>query len=194
MRGSGKEMTMTICKLLLALMLLCGLAQAETIISPRSKAEHEAEMRALTEKYAPKTDAKMEQQAQASGGVLPSTASSSKPLVSGDAENARRQAQSAAMAAVGGDKAPAKGTKVRAELTATGLDKFIFAGKTYDRESLYPVLVELGKLYTLDHIVLLDHGEAIQLNHLVELSKLSNSLQLPAMYQYGNELRAINAR
>jgi hypothetical protein len=186
---------MSITKLLLAVILMLGFAHAETIMSPRSKADHEAEVRALNEKYAPKADAQLEAQVRASGGAMPSgVGSAAKPLVSGETENAKRQAESAAMAAVGGNKQPAKGTKVRAELTATGLDKFVFAGKTYDRESLYPVLVELGKLYTLDHIVLLDGGEAIQLNHLVELSKLSNSLQLPAMYQYGKELRAINAR
>jgi hypothetical protein len=179
---------------MLSVLMLFGLAHAETIMSPRSKAEHEAEVRALTEKYAPKADPQLEAQVRASGGAMPSAAGGAQSSGSGDAENAKRQAESAAMAAVGSGKQPAKGTKVRAELIATGLDKFIFAGKTYDRESLYPVLVELGKLYTLDHIVLLDGGEAIQLNHLVELSKLSNSLQRPAMYQYGKELRAINAR
>ena len=98
------------------------------------------------------------------------------------------------MAALGGKQAPAAGTKVRAELVAVGLDKFMFDEKVYSREELLPVLVELGKLYKLDHLVLLASGEPIQLNHLVELSKLSDGLKLPALYQYGNELRAINTR
>ena len=177
---------------------LAQLAQAETIMTPRSKAEHEAEIRALNEKYAPKPDAQLEAQVLASGGVLPSATRA--PTGDGEAaraeiESARRQAQSAAMAALGGKQAPAAGTKVRADLIATGLDKFIFADKSYDREALMPVLVELGKLYKLDHLVLLDSGgEPIQLNHLVELSKLGDALNLPAFYQYGKELRAISTR
>jgi hypothetical protein len=187
----------------LGLVLLClGMcahhAAAETIMSPRTQAEHEAEMRALNEKYAPKADAQLEAQVRASGGVLPSA--TAQPTGDGAAqraetEAARRQAESAAMAALGGKQALAAGTKVRADLIATGLDKFIFAGKTYSREALLPVLVELGKLYKLDHLVLLDSGgEPIQLNHLVELSKLSDSLSLPAMYQFGKELRAVSTR
>ncbi len=173
-------------------------AVAETIISPRSQAEHEAEIRALNEKYAPKPDAQLEAQVQASGGVLPSATHT--PTGNGEAqraemESARRQAESAAMAALGGKQAPAAGTKVRAELIATGLDKFMFGGKAYSRDELLPVLVELGKLYQLDHLVLLDSGgEPIQLKHLVEFSKLSDGLKLPALYQYGNELRAISTR
>ncbi len=180
------------------LAFLLPLANAETIISPRSKAEHEAEVRALNEKYAPKPNAQLEAQVQASGGVLPSTTHT--PTGDGEAqraaiESARRQAESAAMAALGGKQTPAAGTKVRAELVAVGLDKFMFGGKVYSREDLLPVLVELGKLYKLDHLVLLDSGgEPIQLNHLVALSKLSDGLNLPAFYQYGNELRAISTR
>ena len=181
---------------LLALLMLSK-ADAETIISPRSKAEHEAEIRALNEKYAPKPNAQLEAQVIASGGVLPSTTHT--PTGDGEAqraaiESARRQAESAAMAALGGKQAPAAGTKVRAELVAVGLDKFMFDEKIYSREDLLPVLVELGKLYKLDHLVLLASGEPIQLNHLVELSKLSDGLKLPALYQYGSELRAINTR
>jgi len=187
----------SICALL-ALLVNLPVANAETIISPRSKADHEAEVRALNEKYAPKADAQLEAQVQASGGVLPSATRT--PTGDGEAqraaiESARRQAESAAMAALGGKQAPAAGTKVRAELIATGLDKFMFDGKVYSREDLMPVLVELGKLYKLDHLVLLDSGgEPIQLNHLVELSKLSDGLKLPALYQYGNELRAVSTR
>lgn len=183
---------------LLAVFVQPPLANAETIMSPRSKADHEAEIRALNEKYAPKADAQLEAQVQASGGVLPSTTHT--PTGDGEAEraaiaSARRQAESAAMAALGGKQAPTAGTKVRAELIATGLDKFMFDGKVYSREDLTPVLVELGKLYTLDHLVLLDSGgEPIQLNHLVELSKLSDGLKLPALYQYGKELRAVSTR
>lgn len=183
---------------LLAVFVQLPLANAETIMSPRSKADHEAEIRALNEKYAPKADAQLEAQVQASGGVLPSATRA--PTGDGEAEraaiaSARRQAESAAMAALGGSHAPAAGTKVRAELIATGLDKFMFDGKVYRREDLLPVLVELSKLYTLDHLVLLDSGgEPIQLNHLVELSKLSDGLKLPALYQYGKELRAVSTR
>ena len=183
---------------LLACVLLLRVAVAETIMSPRSKAEHEAEIRALNEKYAPKPDAQLEAQVQASGGVLPSATrapTGNGEVVRSEIDSARRQAESAAMAALGGKQAPAAGTKVRADLTATGLDKFTFAEKVYDRDALMPVLVELGKLYELDHLVLLESGGAsIQLNHLVELSKLSDALNLPAFYQYGTELRAISTR
>ena len=193
----SKKMFSAFAFIFLMLMLL-SVADAETIMSPRSKAEHEAEIRALNEKYAPKPDAQLEAQVQASGGVLPSETRT--PTGDGEAqraavETARRQAESAAMAALGGKFAPTAGSKVRAELIATGLDKFMFSDKIYRREDLLPVLIELGKLYKLDHIVLLDSGgEQIQLNHLVELSKLSDGLKLPALYQYGNELRAISTR
>lgn len=180
------------------LAFLLPLAHAETVISPRSRADHEAEVRALNEKYAPKPDAQLEAQVQASGGILPSaihTPTGDGEAQRATAESARRQAQSAAMAVLGGKQTPAAGTKVRAELVASGLDKFMFGGKIYSREDLLPVLVELSKLHTLDHLVLLDSGgEPIQLNHLVALSKLSDGLNVPALYQYGNELRAISTR
>lgn len=189
-------------KKLLSIVVLLGffvspLLHAETIMSPRSKAEHEAEIRALNEKYAPKADAQLEAQVQASGGVLPSATRT--PTGEGEAqramvESARRQAESLAMAAVGGKQTPTAGTKVRAELAAVGLDKFMFGGKIYSREDLMPILVELGKLYKLDHLVLLATDEPIQLSHLVALSKLSDGLKLPALYQYGNELRAVSTR
>lgn len=180
------------------LAFLLPLARAETVISPRSRADHEAEVRALNEKYAPKPNAQLEAQVQASGGILPSaihTPTGDGEAQRATAESARRQAQSAAMAVLGGKQTPAAGTKVRAELVASGLDKFMFGGKIYSREDLLPVLVELSKLHTLDHLVLLDSGgEPIQLNHLVALSKLSDGLNVPALYQYGNELRAISTR
>ena len=180
------------------LAFLLPLARAETVISPRSRADHEAEVRALNEKYALKPNAQLEAQVQASGGILPSaihTPTGDGEAQRATAESARRQAQSAAMAVLGGKQTPAAGTKVRAELVASGLDKFMFGGKIYSREDLLPVLVELSKLHTLDHLVLLDSGgEPIQLNHLVALSKLSDGLNVPALYQYGNELRAISTR
>ena len=180
------------------LAFLLPLAHAETVISPRSRADHEAEVRALNEKYAPKPNAQLEAQVQASGGILPSaihTPTGDGEAQRATAESARRQAQSAAMDVLGGKQTPAAGTKVRAELVASGLDKFMFGGKIYSREDLLPVLVELSKLHTLDHLVLLDSGgEPIQLNHLVALSKLSDGLNVPALYQYGNELRAISTR
>ena len=81
---------------------------------------------------------------------------------------------------------------MRADLLALGADQFVFAEKPYSREALLPVLIELGKLYNLDHVVLLTQGDPIQLAHLVELSKLSESLKVPAMYQLGDQLRAVN--
>ena len=167
--------------------------RAETVISPRTKAEHEAEMRELAKKYAPKLDPELEQQLKASGGVLPSKSGGG---ATGDIDpltqiDARRQAESAAMAAIGGKQKPAPGTKVRADLLAQGADQFVFAEKSYRRDALLPVLIELGKLYNLDHIVLLSGNDPIQLSHLVELSKLSESLKVPALYQLGDQLRAV---
>jgi len=202
-RSGGKIRMLHMSKKLLSIVALLGfylqppMVNAETIMTPRSKAEHEAEIRALNEKYAPKADAQLEAQVQASGGVLPSATRT--PTGDGEAqratiESARRQAESVAMAAVGGTQTPTAGTKVRAELAAVGLDKFMFGGKIYSREDLMPILVELGKLYKLDHLVLLATGEPIQLSHLVALSKLSDGLKLPALYQYGTELRAVSTR
>jgi hypothetical protein len=180
-------------------LLSAQLCFAETIMSPRTQAEHDAEMKALSEQYAPKRDPQLEAQVAASGGVLP--AAGAKPdaasiglAAQAQEQAAQRTARSLAMAAIGGKTAPAKGTKVRAELLAVGLDKFSFGGKVYDTTSLTPVLAELGKLYTLDHLALLDTGEPIQLNHLVELSKLGERLKLPAMYTSNGVLRAVNTR
>ena len=80
---------------LLAFLMLSN-AAAETIMSPRSQADHEAEVRALNEKYAPKPNAQLEAQVQASGGVLPSATHT--PTGDGAAqraaiESARRQAE-----------------------------------------------------------------------------------------------------
>lgn len=185
-------------KLLLAVLAVAVFAatqvRAETVISPRTKAEHEAEMRELAKKYAPTMDPELEQQLKASGGALPSkTGVSGTDAVDPLAQiDARRQAESAAMAAIGGKQKPELGTKVRADLLALGADQFVFAEKPYNREALLPVLIELGKLYNLDHIVLLTDGDPIQLAHLVELSKLSESLKVPALYQLGDQLRAVN--
>lgn len=188
--------TKLILTCIVALILFGALSvRAETVISPRTKAEHEAQMRELAKKYAPTMDPELEQQLRASGGVLPSKANAASPA---DIDpltqiDARRQAESAAMAAIGGNQKPAPGTKVRADLLALGADQFVFAEKPYTREALLPVLIELATLYRLDHIVLLTRGEPIQLSHLVELARLSESLKVPALYQLGDQLRAVNA-
>ena len=175
---------------------LSSICHAETVLMPRTAAEREANLRALSEKYAPKPDPQLEAQLRQSGGVLP-TASADAPIASESAasSDARLLADAAASVALGGATAPAPGTKARIELYAHGTSKFTFSGQTYDVVSLQPVLEELAKRYKLDHIVLLNAPDAlVELSHLVELAKLGKALALPAVYQEGKELKAVDTR
>jgi hypothetical protein len=169
---------------IICLICLTSTLWAETIMSPRTKAEHEAELKRLSELYAPSADPKLQAQRAEQIAAEPAAGSTTEVSPAPQAPLTK--------AAIGQGQTPAAQAKVRAELLASGLDKFIFAGKVYDRATLLQVLQELGGQYQLDHLVLLQGGEKIQLNHLVELSKLSDSLKLPAMYQLGSELRAVN--
>lgn len=181
------------CMVLTALSSICN---AETVLMPRTSAEREADLRALSEKYAPKPDPQLEAQLRQSGGVLPTDAANA-PVTSESAgsSDARLLADAAASVALGGAAAPAAGTKVRIELYAHGLSKFTFSGQTYDVASLQPVLEELAKKYKLDHIVLLNAPDTlVELSHLVELAKLGKALALPAVYQEGKELKAVDTR
>jgi hypothetical protein len=164
-------------------------AVAETIMSPRTKAEHEADMKRMNELYGPKQDAKLQTQVQAQASnndpaVAASTASAT-PIVRPATTPANTSNSAAPQAA-------AKVEKIRAELSASGIDRFKFAGKIYTREELEPVLIDLAASYPLDHIALMSTGDPIQLKHLIELSKLSQVLKKPAMYQSGNQFKAVN--
>lgn len=178
------------------LTLLSGLCHAETVLMPRTAAEREADLKALSEKYAPRADPQLEVQLRQSGGALP-TDHSGAPTVSANAasSDARLLADAAASVALGATSAPAPGTKVRIELYPSGLNKFTFSAQIYDVASLQPVLEELATKYKLDHIVLLNGPESlVELSHLVELAKLGKALALPAVYQEGNELKAVDTR
>jgi hypothetical protein len=165
---------------------------AETIMSPRTKAEHEADLKRMNELYGPKQDAKLQDQVQAQ-------AANNDPAVAAATVNATPIARPAtpsvatpAAAAVTPSAPAAKADRIRAELSAVGTDRFKFGGKTYTRTELEAVLIDLASSYPLDHIALLSNGDPIQLSHLIELSKLSEALKKPAMYQSGNQFKAVN--
>jgi hypothetical protein len=166
--------------------LLAPAVGAETIISPRTKAEHEADMKRLSELYGPKADPRLLEQVKAQQAGQ--TAQAAETLTS---KTATPTAQPpAAKPSQAPSAKPAE--KIRAELGASGQDRFIFAGKVYSRLELEPVLRDLDQSYALDHIALMSNAEPIQLKHLIELSKLSEALKKPAMYQDGDQFKAVN--
>ncbi len=187
----------------IVLALSAHIAFAETILSPRSRAESEAERKLLEEKYAPKLDPKLAEQLAESDGVIVTTGNTpvanndnlpaarhTAPIVEFHQAKAQQQAERAAAAT----PALQTGSKLRVDLIAQANGQFLFNGQSYTREELAPVLVSLGQQYRLDHIVLLQSGsEPISLIAQVELSKLSAQLNTPAMYQSGNQLRAVDA-
>jgi hypothetical protein len=168
--------------------LLAPAVAAETIISPRTKAEHEADMKRLSELYGPKADPRLLEQvkAQQSGQTAQAAESvTAKPAMPTPQPPVAKPASAPLQSAK-----PAE--KIRAELGASGQDRFVFAGKVYSRLELEPVLRDLDQSYALDHIALMSNAEPIQLKHLIELSKLSEVLKKPAMYQDGDQFKAVN--
>jgi hypothetical protein len=170
--------------------LWAQLASAETVLSPRSKAERDADMKMLQEKYGPKQDQQLQSQigAQASPQATPTPAvKAGQP--SYEERVAARTAESA-VAASAGVTGAAAGSKIRIDLAARPGNKFAFDGQDYVRKDLEPVL--LSKKYKVDHIVLTDGGlGAISLALQLDLSALSTAIKAPALIQQGDQMRPV---
>ncbi len=192
--------------LIFSLILITASAFADTVLSPRSKAEHEADLKALQEKYGPKEDPKLQEQLRAQQSAnVPST--SSEPVIeldlSHEAPASKSPATNVASTAPTANSAanntatstsvptrPA-GDKVRIDLYPEGSDRFRFVDVVYTREQLLEKLTTISQRYTLDHIVLYPDKQAIELPHLLELAKVAETLKVTALYQSGDQLRPV---
>ncbi len=167
---------------LCTLLLLNTAASADTILSPRTKAEHEADLKALQEKYGPARD---------DAAALTATGAASRPSeVPGNPIPApvTPAGATAAPAATAGNE------RVRVTLYPEGVRGFLFNGKSYDTAALTQVLQELGRQQRMDSLLLLESEErVVELTHVVELAKLGKALKLPTMYQQGQEFKSISA-
>jgi hypothetical protein len=181
-------------------LIVASQAVAETVLTPRTKAEHEAELKALQEKYGPRSDPKL--QAQTGQVVTAQTTAPSAPVrsntaVAGNlsAADIERDARQAADAVKSSQKL-APGQKIRVDLMARSDGRFGFNGKDYQRIELQAVLQALGKNYKIDHLVLMQSAadQPIALTQKLALSDLSTTLKTPALFQDGTQLRAVDAQ
>jgi len=195
---------------LLIALLISTFASAETVMTPRDRAAFEAELQALNEKYGPKAGA-MELAASSTGeaDAVPSdnaaltsepTAAAVANVVQTPALDGEQAAQSALLSAranqqLTGASNTAAVSKLRIELSPKNAREFIFDGQSYTQRDLMPILQALQQKHALDYVVLLQAGVApVQLTHIVELAKISRALRTPALYQDGDQLRAVDAR
>jgi hypothetical protein len=182
--------------LMIVVMFLTVSAFADTVLSPRSKAEHEADLKALQEKYGPKEDPKLQEQLRAQQGANKTNA----PVIELDLSHEQSKAPAAnktaqitppAASAQNAQAARPAGDKVRIDLYAEGSNQFRFVDVVYSREQLLEKLTTISQRYTLDHIVLYPDKQTIELTHLLELAKVAETLKVTAVYQSGNELRPV---
>ncbi|MCU0757439.1 MAG: hypothetical protein MUE46_20400 [Xanthomonadales bacterium] len=170
---------------LCTLLLLNTAASADTILSPRTKAEHEADLKALQDKYGPARD---------DAAALTASSVSPRPPAAEPAPAARPAVPAAAPTPGPAAPAAAGSERVRVTLYPEGARGFLFNGKSYDTASLTQVLQELGRQQRMDSLLLLESEDRIvELTHVVELAKLGKALKLPTMYQQGQEFKSISA-
>lgn len=167
-------------RILIAAALLSAQVQAtETILSPRSKAEHEADLKALQEKYGPARDDARALTVDSRPSPVPPT---SVPAPS------RSTPTSVA-------PPPVAAQRVRITLYPDGDRGFLYNEKRYDTTALTQLLGDLGRQQRLDSLLLLERDERlVELTHVVELAKLGKALKLPTMYQQGSEFKSISAQ
>jgi hypothetical protein len=171
--------------------LVVQLASAETVLSPRSKAERDADLKMLQEKYGPKQDQQLQSQIGAQASASPATTALRDDQPSYEERVAARTAESAVAGSAGAVGAAA-GSKIRIDLAARPGNKFAFDGQDYVRKDLEPVLLALSKKYKVDHIVLTDGGlGAISLALQLDLSALSTAIKAPALIQQGDQMRPV---
>lgn len=167
---------MTSIRILLVCCLLSSTAGAtETILSPRSKAEHEADLKALQEKYGPARDDAAALTVD-NRPVAPPTVTPASPGRAGTAP-------------------PVAAQRIRITLYPDGDRGFIYNEERYDTAALTRMLADLGRRERLDSLLLLEREDrVVELTHIVELAKLGKSLKLPTMYQQGSEFKSISAQ
>lgn len=212
MRVTRKRIQISLQALLIATMLVSTFCSAETVMTPRDKAAFEAELQALNEKYGPKAGA-MEQGASSmekadvkpNGSSIatpealaePALVPIAKPMPMQEGEQAAESALLSAQAnhQLTGSSNTGAVSKLRIELSPKNAREFVFDGQSYTQTDLMPILLALKQKHALDYVVLLQAGiEPVQLTHIVELAKISRELRTPAVYQDGNQLRAVDAR
>lgn len=164
--------------ILIVLALLSPLCSAtETILSPRTKAEHEADLKALQEKYGPARD----DAAALTVDSRPVPASISTPAP----ESSRGSSA----------PPPAAAQRMRVTLYPDGDRGFLYNEERYDTTALTQLLADLGRRERLDSLLLLEREDrVVGLTHVVELAKLGKALKLPTMYQQGSEFKSISAQ
>lgn len=158
----------------LASLPLCG-ALADEVMMPRGKQAYEAHLKELEAKYGAKDDSELKNEVVAANGGVGLNRSEAT-TVSGRSI-----------------KGVAPGSRLRISLLPLGADRFSFDNQSFDSAGLQAELQGLAQTYTLDTLVLLEGDAPIQALHLVELSKLSATFEIPALYQRGDSLQAVSA-
>lgn len=154
------------------LALSAAVAFAEETIRPRGQAAYEAELQALTEKYGPQaTVSQLRKETQGSTGTIQPTIT--KPELATEKP-------------VGG---------VRVTLLPVGENQFLLSEQVFDGTALELHLAQLQTKQNLDRVILLSNNERkIEIPHLLELARLGRKLNIPALYQDGDEIKAIAGR
>ena len=153
------------------LALAAASLSAEETIRPRGKAAYEAELQALNEKYGPQakvSELREQTQGSISAAEPPAKTTSSKELA---------------------------GNGLRVTLLPVGEKQFLLSEQVFDGSALELHLAKLQAKRELNSVILLSNADRrIEIPHLLELSRLSRELNFPALYQDGNEIKAIAGR
>lgn len=167
------------------------------ILSPRSRAEYEADLKALEQKYGFKDGSGTKAQ------VIVEQGASSEPVPAAPGQrNASAGSASARLPpAAGGTAAPATSVlrtapagaqRIRIQLLPVDERQFSLDGERYDAVTLRQRLIELSGQYQLDSLLLLETpGQPVGLGHVVELTKLAEAVRLPALYQQNGVWHAV---
>ncbi len=154
------------------LALSATVAFAEETIRPRGQAAYEAELQALTEKYGPQAKlSQLREETQGSPGTQ-------QPIT--------ETPKSATEKSVGG---------VRVTLLPVGENQFLLSDQVFDGPALELHLAQLQTKQNLDRVILLSNNERkIEIPHLLELARLGRKLNIPALYQDGDKIKAMAGR
>ena len=150
--------------------------QAEEMIRPRGQAAYEAELKALNAKYGPQAKvSQLREQAQGTGEATDAVAAATEQAAVNPTDAA----------------APA----LRITLLPVGERQFMLAEEVYDGAALELHLAQMRARQPLDSVILLSDSERkIEIPHLLELARLGRELNIPALYQDGDSIKAIAGR
>lgn len=153
-------------------------AVAETVFSPRTKAEHEADVKALESAYGPARK----------GSVLEAD-SKPPPFPIATPSSGAAPAASTAPAPV------ADAQRVRVSLLPEAGGRFKLNNDSYDTQAMIRKLTDLNKRSKIDAVLLIeDKSQVIEVAHIVELAKIGQALKLPTLYQQGQEFKSISTK